>query len=406
MVGLLLVRFSSTTDYGLYVLLQTALLLVVSVHSSLVCNPLAILTGSKSPESGRLMIGSIRRSQTRLLWPLFLGALVLPVLGYLAGYLHAPMAVFIGLGILAAWTTVQRNYMRNVLLIYARPRALLVIDVIYVGVLLIGILWATFGFGSRAAWIAFALMLSAGICARVGHRLLAADPGWVATHAGAAWREMRSLGVWALAGSVIYWVFSRSYNYILVSRLNLGAVADVNAVRLMVMPAIMIAVGLQSVLTPVAAKWKTEVGLDRLVHRLVRILLLVGALYLAYFSFLWPFRGWVSTTVFHKKIANSDVLLLLWALFALVALARDVLAPAVYALGHLKWLAWQIGFCAIIALSIMWFSIARWGTAGALGALLIGEVLNLAGIVYLIRKAQRTLWRDEAVEQSGFTGRS
>lgn len=392
-VGLLLVRFTSDADYALYVLLQTALLLVVSIHSSLVGNPLAILSGSRTPADAQSLISTVRRRESRLLWPIFLLALLIPAVGFLAGLLPTSMAVFIALGILAAWATVRRDFTRNVLLIYARPRALLVTDVVYVLVLLGGILWAAFGFGPPAAWVAVALMLAAWACAAVGHRILAADPGWAATEVGSAWREMRSLGIWALTGSVIYWIFSRSYNYILVTRLNLTAVADVNAIRLMVMPAIMVAVGLQSVLTPLAAAWKSEVGLDRLVHRLLRILLVVAALDVTYFAALWPFRAWVTHDVFHKDIGNRDLLLVLWASFALVALARDVLAPAVYALGRLKWLAVQIGFCALIALSIMWFGIPRWGTAAALAALLIGELLNLAGIVYLVRKAQRDLRR-------------
>ncbi len=397
LVGLLLVRYTSSADYGMYVLLQTSLLLILSIHGALVCNPLSILSGGRAPPERQRMIGAIQRGQSRLLRPLLLLPLIVPAAGYLAGLFSPAMALFIGLAILAAWTSVQRNYIRSVLLIYARTRTLLAGDAVYVGVLLAGMGWATLSRASAPVWIAFALMSAAWAGSAWGMRRFAADPGWVAGDARAAWREMRSLGVWALTGSVIYWVFSRSYNYILVSRMDLSAVAAVNAVRLMVMPAIMLAVGLQSVLTPLAAAWKAEVGLQRLVRRLWRILLAVGALDLLYFALLWPFRDWVSTRVLHKHITERDTLLLLWAVFALVALARDVLAPAVYALGRLKWLAWQIAFCALIALAVMWFGIPRWGMPAALIALLLGESLNLLGILYLIRDAQRQARRDEPI---------
>ena len=65
-----------------------------------------------------------------------------------------------------------------------------------------------------------------------------------------------------------------------------------------------------------------------------------------------------------------------------------VLRSAGWPIGRLRWLAWQIGVSAAIALCIAWFGIPWWGAAAALIALVVGEVTNLAGIIYAIRKMQ------------------
>lgn len=389
LVALLLVRYTSDRDYALYVLLQSALVLVVTLHGAIVCGPLAILAPRKEPESRRQMLGAIRASQNRLLWPLFLIALLAPALGYLSGLMSTTLALVCAIGIIAAWTAVQRNYARNVLLIHSRLRALVVADSVYVGVLLVGVLWAAFGVGAPIIWVALALGAAAWIGSLSAHPVLTRDVGRVNADARPMWREMRALGFWYVIAVSIFWLYSRSYNYILASRLSLTAVADVNAVRLMVVPALLITTGLQGVLTPAASAWLVEIGFDRLVRRLLVLALLVVLCSIAYLSFIWVIRDWVSVRLLHKRIANRDFLLLLWAGIAVISAVRDVLGPALNALGRLKWLAWQSGFCAVLSIMTMWFGIPIWGDAGVLIGLIVGEALNLAGIFYLIRKEQR-----------------
>lgn len=388
-VGLILVRYTPDKDYALYCLLQAALVYVSSAHSALVCQPLAILVPGHTPELKGQMLGAARASQSRLLRPVLLLSLVGTALAYLLHALTGSMALIVGIGLIAAWATAQRNYVRGVLLIYARVRTLVAVDAVFTGVMIAGVLWAAFGIGQAAVWVAVAFAASAWAGEISATRALAKDPGWVTADAGPVWRKVLPLGMWSIVGTTIYWLFSRSYNYILASRLDLSAVADVNAIRLMVMPALLVTTGLQGMLTPLAAAWNAEIGLDRLVRRLLGIILVVGACDLLYFAFIWIFRAWITVHVLHKHMSDRDPLLLLWCIFTIVALIRDVIVSAVLAAGHLRWLAWQIGFCAVIALSAMWIGIPRWGAAAAMAALLLGELLNLGGLAYLIQRMRR-----------------
>lgn len=388
LMGLILVRYTSDTDYALFVILQSTLLLVTTVHSSAVCGPVAILAPKTAPEPKREMIGIIWHSQNRLRWPTLLAGVAVAAIGDLTGILQRQTALVLGIGIIAGWWAVERNYVRNALIIYSRPRLLLTVDAVYVVVLLAGTVWAAFGIGMPAVWVTVAFAVAAYLSNVVGDRAVAKQIGWPRGKAGPLWRDLRSLSFWAVVGAFIYWLFSRSYVYILATRLDLKAVADVNVVRLMVMPAILLILGLQSVLTPVASAWIAEVGFDRMLRRLNIIILAVGVCELAYFGLIWMFRGWVMATVMHKHIGQLDLFLLLWLVWAFISLFREVLVTAVYAFGRLRWLAWQIGVSAAIALCIAWFGIPWWGAAAALIALVVGEVTNLAGIIYAIRKMQ------------------
>lgn len=391
LVGLLLVRYTSDSDYAQYVLLQSGLVLVLNVHGGIVCGPLGILAPRREPGPKREMIGAIRASQNRLLRPLVLIALLVPAFGYLARLMDMSLALVCGIGIIAAWATVQRSYARNVLLIYSRLRALVLVDAAYVGVLLAGVLWAAFGFGVPIVWVAVALAAAAWISSASSYPVVTGDIGRATTDAHPIWREMRDLGLWYVVAVAIYWLYSRSYSYILATRLDLTAVANVNAVRLMIVPAQLIATGLQGVLTPMASAWMAEMGFDRMLRRLLGLTLLVGAGSLLYLSFIWITRDWVAVRVLHKHIADLDFMLLLWSVIAIISLVRDVLGPALNALGRMKWLAWQVGFCASISIIIMWFGIPIWGAAAVLIGMLVGETLNLAANLYSIRREHRRI---------------
>jgi len=48
-------------------------------------------------------------------------------------------------------------------------------------------------------------------------------------------------------------------------------------------------------------------------------------------------------------------------------------------------MAWLIGVSATLSLSIMWYGLDKWGPAAALIGQIVGELVNLAGLVVLLR---------------------
>jgi len=257
-------------------------------------------------------------------------------------------------------------------------------DTVYVVCLIAGIALAAYLRHSAGVCAIFALVISAWAGMLVSHRMLSSDPGWISGDARPFLQEMRALGVWATVGAVTYWLFAQSYNYVLATRLNLTAVASVNAARLVIVPVTVFSLGINNVLMPLAANWLAQFGLARMLRRLAVVALAIIALDLVYISLAWIFRDWIIGSLLHKTIADRDRLLVLWACVALIFLPREVLQAGLFALRRVKSMAWLIGLSAVVSLTLMWFGTARWGAAAVLIGQLAGECVNLVGLSWLV----------------------
>jgi O-antigen/teichoic acid export membrane protein len=312
---------------------------------------------------------------------------MVPAIGYFFKLWTGLESIVVAGGILACWTALQREYLRSVLLIYTRPHSMLRADCIYIIILLAGGLIAVYGPKPAVLWAVAALIAAAIMGASAARRSLGKDPGWISGDATPFWRDLRPLGVWATVGATIYWVYSQSYNYVLASRVNLTAVADVNAARLLLMPTIVLTVGVKTLMVPTAAAWLAETSLGRLIRRLIAFATGIAVLDLMYCAGVWMFRDWLSIDLMHKVIGDRDRLLILWAMLSLIALYRDLLQTGLFALHKFKPLAWLTASSAVVSLSIMWFGIDVWGPAAALIGQVAGEGVNLAGVILLLAGA-------------------
>jgi O-antigen/teichoic acid export membrane protein len=386
-VGFVLIRFTSDRDYGLYVLVLTTQQLLISVQRSYLTGPLALVAARKSADARRTSVGAIRNAVRRaLLWALML-AQVVPLAGYLLGWVRAPAAVLLAAAVLSSYLALRREFLRDILLLYSRPHALLVADVVFALVLVAGVLLAACVGSSAVLWTLMTLSLAALAGATLAERMLAASPGWVGGDVRPVLREILPLGFWATVGTLTYWIYGQSFNYMLAGRVDLKAVADVNATRLMLMPPIVLTVGVQALLIPTAAAWYAEAGLTRLMRRLLAFILGMVLLDLTYLGVLWIGRDWVTVSLMHKQIGARDQLLMLWAVVALIGVLRDVLQCALFALGRLKSMAGQGAFSAAIAVALTWFGISWWGAPAVLVGQIAAEVVNLVGIGWLLRLA-------------------
>ena len=383
-IGFLLIRRTSDIDYGMFVLVQSAITLLISAQSAWLSSPLAVVAPSKTLPVKRLMVGAVEHSQRRFLRRVTALAMLVPLGGYLLHYWTGLEALIVALGAVACWTSLQREYLRGVLLIYARPHSMLRADLTYVVVLLAGALIAAFGPKPAAVWAVTALVAAALAGEAAARRSLNEDPGFATGDAAPFWKEMRPLAVWATVGAMTYWIYNQSYNYVLASRINLTAVADVNAARLLLMPTIVLTVGIKTLLVPTAAGWLAESSIGRLMRRLLLLATGIAALDLVYCALVWIFREWLSHDLMHKTIADRDLLLILWAILSLIALYRDLLQTGLFALRKFKSLAAVTATSATVSLSIMWFGIKIWGAAAALIGQVAGESINLAGVLILL----------------------
>jgi O-antigen/teichoic acid export membrane protein len=397
LVGLLLIRQTSDADYGMFVLVQSGITLLIAGQMAWLSGPIGVLAPGKSPAVRRMMVGAVEFSQRRFLRRVASIALAVPLFGYLLHFWSGLESLVIALGIVAGWTALQREYLRGVLLIYARPQSMLRADLIFVAVLLTGAALAAYGPSPAVLSAVTALIMSAWAGGAAAKNSLTQDPGFANGDAAPFWKEMRPLAVWATIGALIYWIYNQSYNYVLASRIDLTAVANVNAARLLLMPTIVLTVGVKSLLVPTAARWLSESSVGRLVKRLLWFATGIALIDLVYCVLLWIFRDPLSHDLMHKTIANRDELMLLWASLSLIALYRDLLQTGLFALRKFRSLAGVTAVSAVTSLTIMWFGISTWGAAAALIGQVAGETINLAGVVVLLVLALRTERAERAI---------
>jgi O-antigen/teichoic acid export membrane protein len=392
LVGLILIRLTTDDDYGSYLLVLTALLLLGSLQNAWLSGPLAIVASRKSTEERRVALGVVRQAQARWLVRALLVAQVVPLGGLLLGLFTAKLALLLVIVIACAWATLRREHLRQMLLMYSRPQSVLIADVLFGSTLVVGAFLATRSHSLAVVWAVLVYFIATTLAERTMYRMIGRDPGWVRGDAGPVLREIRAYGFWATTGALTYWLYSQAANYILAGMVDLTAVADVNATRLLLMPVTMLTVGVSSLLTPTAALWYAKEGLETLTRRLVGFVVGMMIIDLLYLSAVWLSRDWLIDGFMHKHIVQRDELLMLWAGVVLIGVARDVMLTALLALGLVKSLALQGAVCAVVSLSVTFIGISWFGAAAGLIGQIAGEVINLAGILVLLRGAYRSAY--------------
>lgn len=389
-VGLLLIRYTGDADYGLFVLAQATIAFGTTAQGAWVSGPLSVLAAKREPAARREMVGAVSGSLQRGTQWMAMPLLLLAPAGAVVGAWTWPLALIGMLTVVAGWFTLRREFYRGLLQLYARPGIMLRADLLAMAALIAIAALAAFG-PFDAAMVAVVGLIAAGwLGSTASANALGRDPGWVDDgKAPLYWSQMRPLALWSTAGALIYWTFSQSYNYVLAARVDLAAVADVNAARLLLMPAIVMTVGIRGVLFPMSARWLVEIGMERLLQRLLMVFIAIAILQGLYFGVLWLGRDFVTGTILNKVIGDREQLLLLWGGLALIGLVREIAQLAIMALEQFKALAYFTAASATLSLVIMWFGLDVFGPPAALIGQIAGELVGLAGIFWLICRARR-----------------
>jgi O-antigen/teichoic acid export membrane protein len=275
-------------------------------------------------------------------------------------------------------------------MIYERPQAVLRADLVYVALLVSGVAAAALLTRPAAPWAFAAMALAALVGARLAYRELARAPGLHGEELSGLWRELAPLGGWAMAGWLVYWSFSQGYNYVVAGTLDLAAVAALNAVRLLLMPANLMVSGIKQLLLPMAARWHQSLGLDPMLRRLLGFAAVVMVLSLIYFGLLWLLRDWVFEVLLKKRFADRDQLLLLWMLMFLISGLRDLLMTGLLVRERFRSMTGLSSVAAVLSLLTCWLGTQYYGVAGAILGLVLGEAINLLGVLWLTIRERRS----------------
>jgi O-antigen/teichoic acid export membrane protein len=381
-VGLLLIRRSSDLQYGYYVLVMGAIILAVSLQNAFIAPAMINRMTRMDREQRGALTGGLYREQRHVVIAMVGIALAITLLFWIRHLFVAEIALLVLACIVAMAMALRREYFRMVLLAYRRAHDVLLGDVLYAVLLVIGIVLAT-----STPIPAVAAMLTLACAALIAgwllSRLLRRREAWDSAGAPGILRQIAPVAAWSTAGAAIHWSFSQGYAVLAAATLDISAVAAIAATRMLAMPVTLLSTGIGSLMLPLTARWLYERGASPVLRRLLWIALAIGVVSVGYFGVLWLLRDWIFDVLLKKQFEQRDLLLLLWsASFVLTAVHQQLLWLLI-ARARFRTLTVLALLSAALALSCSYFGMLRFGGVGAPLGILVGELVNTVGIALL-----------------------
>jgi O-antigen/teichoic acid export membrane protein len=381
-VGLVLLRRTADLQYGYYVLIQNAILLMIMMQGSFIQPQLVTRISSGNLTERADLVGGLYRSQQRICVRALAAGFVLTLVLCLTGVMAWTTGLLLLAAAMATFAALYREFFRMVLLGHRRPVDVLSADAIYAALFVAGSFIATFTAAPAAVAVfmmAFAALVGGQLCARALWRF---EP-WNETPSAGTLRSFAPLGAWSSGGAMVHWLSNQGYSYLVAAMLSVQAVAAIAATRLTIMPINLISTGIGTVMLPTTAAWMESHGPARLFRRSLAFALLLSMLALCYFVAVWFGRDWLFEHVLKKEFAHRDTLLLMWFAASFFMLFRDQMLYLLTLRHRFRRLATLSFVNALLSLPVSYFGMMRFGVFGALLGMVAGEVLNVCALIVL-----------------------
>lgn len=379
LLGLAFIRLAPKSEYALYVLLTTGLLLAQSVQNAIVASPLTTLwPGQVDDEGRRRVAGAAARVQRWLTAAVLLLGLCTAVVFALADDDRGWTALAVALG---GAGLLAREYTRARLFLRHQALAALLSDAGYVAVAVVAAAWLA-GAGRMQAAPVLAVIGVAGMIASWATQLRRRDAtrqpfGTLSEDDRRGLAELWDCARWALPSVVSSWLYANAFLYVVEAMMSKDAVAELSAARLMLVPLSLLVVGWSNAFRPRASRWLAGDEPDR-VERVARrsAAALVGVA-LAYGLLLAIVLPLLQEHVLGRNYAGLAGLMALWLAFFAVSAVRNV--------GMSSMLASRHAFRPLFVYGLLALAVAIPGT------LLAGLVGSRGGVLVALTMAEAAL---------------
>lgn len=390
-VGMALIRFSTTSNYGLYSQLFAAGLLAVGLQDALIGSPLTTLAPGMGAHERAL---TIRRS-IHAQWGCALVVALLMGLGAAwfsrdidLGVTPCLLGLAYGVFILAVSL---REFRRSLWFIHGDMPSLLRSDLAFVGLAVAmggGLLiWHELTAASVLGVLALAHGLALGVGRGEPSVAAGADsPSWRTTY-GRIWEK----GRWVVPGALVGWASNYSFLYLASAMAGVEAAAQVSASRLLLVPVGLMLQAWTRVARPVAGRLlhaRDWPALSRLTWRSWCGIELLSAVY---FSILMLALPWLQHHVLGAKYQGITALIWAWGGFFLVNVSRSISTTWLTSIGAFRPLFIEGCVVVVFMVAVSSWLIPRWGALGAVYALILMEVFDTLLLSGMIRWQRRRL---------------
>jgi O-antigen/teichoic acid export membrane protein len=388
LVGLILIRRTSDLQYSYYILATNALLLLTASQTSF-SQPYIVTSLTHLDLTGRRdLVGGLVRANRRWVPPLCMVGIAVTLGLWLLGRIDLEQLLLISVSLVTSGMALGRELFRVTLFAYRRPGEVLRADLAFVSLLVVGVFVATL-----TPYPAIFAMAGVGIAALTGRISLSRGlwryESWNARSDERILSNMTALGAWALTGSCIHWLLIQGYSYLVVGLFNIQQVAALAATRLTLMPIYVLSGGVSMLLFPITSRWVHDQGAAAAGRKLALLVAGLACAALCYTVAMWLMRDWIFSVVLKKNFVERDPLLILWSAVFLVTLCRDQIATLPASRKRFRDMAVLTGASAVVWLVASYAAMLRFGPVGAIVGILIGELVNFAGIIALAFRETR-----------------
>lgn len=377
LTGLLLIRWVSKEEYGIYAQLFALGLFVSTLIEALISNPLTTIAPGKPEQEKHALFAQLYKLQ----WPVNLILSMAFGIGSsiaMSAVNAHPTPWLLGMTFaLYVLGNAQRDFLRSILFIQGMPSRVLRIDLAYAAAVIAGtaiLLWLQqltivtvlllLGGANGVA-----LSLAAGTIPKADTTLLS-----MRTAISVVWLRAR----WAVPGALIAWFINYSYLFLAAILLGAAATADLNAARLLLMPVALAVIAWSRIARPLASRMYAAKAWPQL-NRLTWISVVgIETLTIMYIGLLWLALPFLQDRLLGPEYAATETLVLVWGGYFVLNAARWV---------GFSWLASNDQYKAMMLTNIaglvtmlacFFTLVPKFGTTGAIASLAIVETIYLA----------------------------
>lgn len=371
---------ASKTEFATFSLAYSYVIMGQVLMTSLFGAPfITVLTqGHRADEQSSIGSGFLRLQLLAAIMPALAGAAIAILLGFPTAIAVASAAAFVILS--------YRDALRSLLVATQRVGAALRVAVIFAAACatLLAVVYLTQGsVDARTGLLLLAVASAVGVSGSMfktltGRAIIPAE----------ARRSLFGMATWSLPGAVVVWLQSSFYLTIVAISIDLAAVGEISASRMIIMPMLIVSTGLVRLLQVRFAELYRRDGIEAADARAKRVALLVLVAGSLASAVVFLVAGRIPSSVIPQGYSDVPLLTGGWALFATANLARGAYSSLYQAMGRYK----EIFLLNLLTLPPILLGVAfapgYYGLLGAILPMAVGEVALLCLLASRVRKVR------------------
>lgn len=374
-IKIYIARQAIKSEYGIFVVGFSTILIFNSVQSALVNSPLTVILPEKTGQERHEFISGLGLGQWLFLIPLVL-FIAIGILTYSAiqGDVHDFMWMLPLVGVILA--SLLREFTRVVNYANLLIGKILLGDIIFVACALAGMFFLgqnkLIGGINAIVVLGIAYFFSAVFSYIISRHRYNFRLDWIKRSFGETWKLSR----WALVGIAGYNLRTRGYIYIISLVLGLVSTADVDAARLLLMPFILLIFSSQRIFLAKGAQIRNE-SITKYKNFVIMFILFFNLAWIVYVGLLYLFNDNIIKLVFTDKYLNISKYVVYFAFLSLLHIYSVIFNLSLQVFKEFKMLACFGCSNAVITLLLCLFLTKKMGIEGSLISLMVGEVVMI-----------------------------